>query len=44
LAVSGIDAKSDKAGFRPQWVDIGLGGFWIIKRTGEIERMRIYTE
>lgn len=38
------DAKADKAGFRPQRVDVGLGGFWIIKRTGEIERMRICAE
>jgi hypothetical protein len=38
---------NDKTGAvdgKPQRSDLDIGGFWIMKSTGEIERMRICTE
>jgi len=40
----GIDPKTEADTFKPRRVDLDIGGFWIIKRTGEIERMRICAE
>lgn len=36
--------KSDLEGFKARRVDLDIGGFWVIKRTGEIERMRLCAE
>jgi hypothetical protein len=38
------DAAKGTEGFKPRRVDLDLGGFWVIKRTGEIKRMRVCTE
>jgi len=38
------DKAKDTEGFKPRRVDLDIGGFWIIKRTGEIERMRVCAE
>jgi hypothetical protein len=35
---------SEAEGFKPRRAAIDIGGFWIIKRTGEIERMRVCAE
>ncbi len=43
LSYVGLDRQS--AGkFSPKREEIKLGGFWIIKRTGEIDRMRVCAE
>jgi hypothetical protein len=34
----------DTEGFKPRRVDLDIGGFWVIKRTGEVERMRVCAE
>lgn len=39
-----IDPKTDVDGFKPRRANLDIGGFWVIKRTGEIERMRICAE
>lgn len=39
-----VDSKTDAEGFKPRRVTLDLGGFWVIKRTGEVERMRICAE
>jgi hypothetical protein len=31
-------------GFKPRRLELEIGGFWVIKRTGEIDRMRICAE
>jgi hypothetical protein len=38
------DAKTSEEGFKARRTDLDIGGFWVIKRTGEIERMRVCTE
>jgi len=39
-----IDAKTDADGFKPRRVTLDIGSFRVIKRTGEVERMRICAE
>jgi hypothetical protein len=36
--------KTETDGVKPRRVNLDIGGFWVIKRTGEIERMRVCTE
>jgi hypothetical protein len=36
--------KTGTDGARPRRHDLDIGGFWVIKRTGEIERMRVCAE
>jgi hypothetical protein len=36
--------KTSAEGFKPRRLEIDLGGFWVIKSTGEIERMRLCAE
>ena len=36
--------KTGTDGTKPRRLDLDIGGFWVIKRTGEIERMRVCTE
>jgi hypothetical protein len=38
------DDKTETEGFKPRRVELEIGGFWVIKRTGEIERMRVCAE
>jgi hypothetical protein len=38
------DVKTEVEGFKPRRVDLDIGGFWVIKRTGEVQRMRICAE
>lgn len=38
------DGKKDQIIFKPQDVELEVGAFWEIKRTGQIERMRICAE
>jgi len=38
------DPMADPGGTTPRRVEIDLGGFWVLKRTGEIDRMRICLE
>src|SRR5262249_41880750 len=38
------DAKTETEGVKPRRREIDIGGFRVIKRTGEVERMRICTE
>jgi hypothetical protein len=38
------DEKTAKDGVKPRRVELNIGGFWVIKRTGEIERMRVCAE
>jgi hypothetical protein len=48
VSVVTVDRTYDKEkgtdGFRPRRVDLDIGGFWVIKRTGEVERMRVCAE
>jgi hypothetical protein len=39
-----IDPKTDADGFKARRVALEIGGFSVIKRTGEVERMRICAE
>jgi len=39
-----VDPKTDADGFKPRRVNLDIGGFRVIKRTGEFERMRICAE
>jgi len=34
----------DAEGFKARRIDLDIGGFWVIKRTGEVERMRVCAE
>jgi hypothetical protein len=36
--------KTETDGVKPRRVNLDIGGFWVIKRTGEIERMRVCAE
>jgi hypothetical protein len=36
--------KTGIDGLKPRRVNLDIGGFWVIKRTGEIERMRVCAE
>jgi len=38
------DDKAGIEGFKPRRLELDIGGFWVIKRTGEIDRMRICAE
>jgi hypothetical protein len=38
------DDKKGTDGVKPRRLNLDIGGFWVIKRTGEIERMRVCTE
>jgi hypothetical protein len=38
------DDKTETEGFKPRRSNLDIGGFWVIKRTGEIERMRVCAE
>jgi len=38
------DQKTEVEGFKPRRVLLDIGGFWVIKRTGEVERMRLCAE
>jgi hypothetical protein len=38
------DEKTETDGFKPRRAELDIGGFRVIKRTGEIERMRICAE
>jgi hypothetical protein len=38
------DEKTETDGFKPRRLAVDIGGFWVIKRTGEIERMRVCAE
>jgi hypothetical protein len=38
------DDKTQTEGFKPRRTNLDIGGFWVIKRTGEIERMRVCAE
>jgi hypothetical protein len=38
------DHKTGTVDGKPKRSDLDIGGFWVIKSTGEIERMRICTE
>jgi len=48
VSVVTVDRTYDKAkdleGFKPRRVDLDIGSFWVIKRTGEVERMRVCAE
>jgi len=48
VSVVTVDRTYNKAkdteGFKTRRVDLDVGGFWVIKRTGEIERMRVCAE
>ncbi len=36
--------KTNTDGTKARRLELDIGGFWVIKSTGEIERMRICTE
>jgi hypothetical protein len=36
--------KTEKDGTKPRRITLDIGGFWVIKRTEEIERMRVCAE
>jgi hypothetical protein len=36
--------KTEADEFKPRRVNLDIGGFWVIKRTGEIQRMRLCAE
>ena len=38
------DDRTGRDGVAPRRLDLDLGGFWLIKRTGEIQRMRVCAE
>jgi hypothetical protein len=38
------EPKTSAEGFKPRRTNLDIGGFWVIKRTGEVERMRICAE
>jgi hypothetical protein len=38
------DSQSLAEGFKPRRVSLDIGGFWVIRRTGEVQRMRICAE
>jgi hypothetical protein len=48
LSVATVDHtyndKTETDAYKARRVDLDIGGFWVIKRTGEIERMRICDE
>jgi len=39
-----IDPKTDADGFKARRVNLDIGGFRVLKRTGEVERVRICAE
>jgi len=38
------DEKTETDGTKPRRLELDIGGFWVITRTGEIERMRVCAE
>lgn len=40
----GYDEKKDKETYQPKDVELDVGAFWEIKKSGEVDRMRICTE
>jgi hypothetical protein len=38
------DEKTETDGVKPRRLELDIGGFWVITRTGEIERMRVCAE
>jgi hypothetical protein len=39
-----VDPKTEEDGFKARRTSLDMGGFWVIKRTGEVERMRVCAE